>query len=235
MIVRGVLPSVPPPLSSPTRSRSGYATAAVEVDLPKVPLEAGLGPENPPCPICGEPIFPWLELPGGGGLARRCEECDLGIIDKEGDRATVLADLDRGVTEDGWITYENRDSTQARLTGGGWAGLETDHAYRFTPGAIDRLMAVEDRLVTDRRPQVLASIPGMWQSVINTFTFGHNVALGALGKSRYVTAPSGWKRVLDWFITAVLALPVFVLAIPLELLGAATGRCGRYAFRTTAP
>ena len=41
----------------------------MEVDLPKVPLEAGLGPENPPCPICGEPIFPWLELPGGAGLA----------------------------------------------------------------------------------------------------------------------------------------------------------------------
>ena len=27
---------------------------------PVVPLEAGAGPENPPCPACGEPLFGWL-------------------------------------------------------------------------------------------------------------------------------------------------------------------------------
>ncbi len=207
----------------------------MEVDLPKVPLEAGLGPENPPCPVCGEPIFPWLELPGGAGLAHRCEECGLGILGPEGDRASVLADLESGDSGEGWITYENRDSTQARLTGGGWAGLETDHAFRFSPDAVELLLASDDRLVTDRRPRLGRSIPGMWQSLINTFTFGHNVALGAVGASRSVKAGQAWMRALDWFITAVLAVPVLILSIPLELIGTATGRCGRYSIRTTGP
>ena len=207
----------------------------MEVDLPKVPLEAGLGPDNPPCPICREPIFPWLELPGGAGLARRCEECGLGILGEEGDRARVVSDLERGETGADWIAYDNRESTQAGFTGGGWAGLETDHAYRFTPDAVERLTAAEGRLVTERKPLLGSSIPGMWQSVINTFTFGHNVALGAFGKSRSVEADRAWKKALDWFITVVLAIPVLLLAIPLEAFGAATGRCGRYAFRTTAP
>lgn len=222
-------------LVRPVPSSSGYATAALEVDLPKVPLEAGLGPDNPPCPVCGEPIFPWMELPGGAGLARRCEECGLGILGAEGDRATLLADLELGEAGDGWIAYENRESTQASFTGGGWAGLETEHAYRFTPDSVERLCAAEGRLVTERKAQLGKAIPGMWQSVINTFTFGHNVALGAFGKSSSVLANRIWKRALDWFITVVLALPVLVLAVPLETLGAATGRCGRYAFRTTSP
>ena len=206
----------------------------MEVDLPKVPLEAGLGPENPPCPICGEPIFPWLELPGGAGLARRCEECGLGILGAEGDRDRVLADLETDTEADGWLSFENRDSTQARFTGGGWAGLETEHLYRLTPDAVELLMNAEGRLVTERKAHLGRAIPGMWQSVINTFTFGHNVALGALGRSRSVRAVRAWKRALDWFITVVLAIPVLVLALPLELLGAGTGRCGNYAIRTTA-
>ena len=207
--------------------------AVLEVDLPKVPLEAGLGPDNPPCPICGEPIFPWLELPGGAGLARRCEECGLGILGPEGDRARAVADLERDADGDGWIPFENRDSTQARFTGAGWSGLETSHAYRFTPDAVERLMAAEGRLVTERKPRLGRSIPGMWQSVINTFTFGHNVALGAAGRTSSALAARAWQRALDWFITVVLAIPVLVLAVPLELIGAATGRCGEYAVRTT--
>ena len=206
----------------------------MEVDLPKVPLEAGLGPENPPCPICGEPIFPWLELPGGAGLARRCEECGLGILGPEGDLVRTLADLERDVDEEGWIPFENRDSTQARFTGGGWSGLETSHAYRFTPDAVERLLAAEGQLVTERKPRLGKAIPSMWQSVINTFTFGHNVALGAAGRSSSALADRAWQRALDWFITVVLAIPVLVLAVPLELIGAATGRCGEYAVRTTA-
>ena len=41
-----------------------------------VPLEAGAGPENPPCPACGEPLFGWIgEKPGLPGPVRRCESC----------------------------------------------------------------------------------------------------------------------------------------------------------------
>jgi hypothetical protein len=68
----------------------------------------------------------------------------------------------------------------------------------------------------------------MWQSAINTFTFGHNVALGTLGDTPSVDADRGWKRALDWFITVVLAVPVFILALPLEALATLVGRAGCY-------
>lgn len=50
------------------------------MNLPKVPLEAGSSPENPPCPACGEPLFPWVGMPVSTGIAHRCEACGLGVL-----------------------------------------------------------------------------------------------------------------------------------------------------------
>jgi len=50
------------------------------VNLPHVPLEAGASPENPPCPACGEPLFPWVGMPVASGIAHRCEACGLGVL-----------------------------------------------------------------------------------------------------------------------------------------------------------
>ena len=50
------------------------------VNLPHVPLEAGASPVNPPCPACGEPLFPWVGMPVGSGIAHRCEACGLGVL-----------------------------------------------------------------------------------------------------------------------------------------------------------
>ena len=48
---------------------------------PVVPLEAGAGPDNPPCPACGEPLFGWLaEQERLGAPVRRCESCGLGVV-----------------------------------------------------------------------------------------------------------------------------------------------------------
>ena len=207
----------------------------MEVDLPKVPLEAGLGPDNPPCPACGEPLFPWLELPGDRGLARRCEACGLGILGEIGDAGMALTDFDLGRGDDGLISFENRASFQAAFTGGGWAALETERSYRFTPEAIERLVAFRDQKVIARKPAFGRGLIGMWQSIINTFTFGHNVALGAGGKTPSVSANRGWKRALDWFITVVLAVPVMIVALPLEAVGTLVGRGGHYRVGLEVP
>ena len=46
-----------------------------------VPLEAGAGPDNPPCPACGEPLFGWIAQKRGlAGPVRRCESCGLGVV-----------------------------------------------------------------------------------------------------------------------------------------------------------
>src|SRR5690348_17723699 len=50
-----------------------------------VPLEAGAGPDNPPCPACGEPLFGWLATqPGLAGPVSRCESCGLGVVGVSG-------------------------------------------------------------------------------------------------------------------------------------------------------
>ena len=197
-------------------------------DLPRVPLEAGASPDNPPCPACGEPLFPWVGLPVGTGMAHRCEACGLGALSRTGVTADALADLDRGRAEDGRIAYSNRASLQAMITGGAWSGLGTDRAYRFTPESLRRLVSNRDQVVSGSRWMPGTGIATMWQSGINMFTFGHNVALGAFGRAVKVPARRGWQRALDGFISVVLAVPAIVIAVPAELVGALFRRGGSY-------
>ncbi len=200
-------------------------------DLPRVPLEAGAGPDNPPCPACGEPLFPWVGLPVGTGMAHRCEACGLGVLSRTGVTADALKDLDRGRGDGSRVTYSNRASLQAMMTGGAWSGLGTDRAYRFTPESLRRLVSNRDQVVAGSRWRPGAGITTMWQSGMNMFTFGHNVALGAFGRAVEVPARRGWQRGLDGFISVVLAIPAIVVAVPAELVGALFRRGGSYAVK----
>ncbi|MBK5110751.1 MAG: hypothetical protein JJE10_05205 [Thermoleophilia bacterium] len=197
-------------------------------DLPHVPLEVGAGPDNPPCPVCGEPLFPWVPLPLGTGMAHRCEACGLGVLSRSGATSDALADLDRGGPNGLTVVFENRDSLQAWLAGSAWIGLGTDRAYRFTPDSIRRLVANRDQIMSGMKWIPGASIVGMWQSGVNLFTFGQNIATGALGKAVAVRAGRPWQRGLDLFISVALTIPIAIIAVPLELLGALLHRGGRY-------
>ncbi|MGK2933221.1 MAG: hypothetical protein ACSLFD_10730 [Solirubrobacterales bacterium] len=197
-------------------------------DLPQVPLEAGASPDNPPCPACGEPLFPWVGLPVGTGMAHRCEACGLGVLSRTGTTTDALAYLDRGSDGDGNVIFSNRASFQAMLTGGAWSGLGTERAYRFTPEALRRLVSNRDQVVAGSRWRPGAGIATMWQSGINMFTFGHNVALASFGRAVKLPARRGWQRSLDAFISVVLAIPAIVVAVPAELVGALFRRGGSY-------
>lgn len=221
-----------------------YATGNLAVNLPHVPLEAGAGPDNPPCPACGEPLFPWVGMPVGTGVAHRCEACGLAVLSHgekfhfprrpgeqagdEGDQAYLfdpgsdtdsLAELQLDLDEDGSYAFDNRASLAGWLTGGAWVGLGTDRRYCFTPDAVSRLVATRDQIVTGTSWRPLRGIMNMWQSGLNMFTFGQNVVTGSLGKTHPVPADHAWKRGLDWFISAVLALPAIIVAVPAELVG----------------
>ena len=200
-------------------------------DLPTVPLEAGAGPDNPPCPVCGEPLFVWTELPVETGLAHRCEACGLGVLSRTGTTADALADFDRGAISDGEFVYENRVSFQAKLTGGAWSGIGTDRAYRFTPESVRQLVAARDQVVDGATWMPGAGILRMWQSGINMFTFGHNLALGRSGRALATPARKAWRRRLDVFITVAVALPSMLFAVPIELLAGLFGRGGVYRIR----
>lgn len=199
---------------------------------PVVPLEAGIGPENPPCPACGEPLFGWIDdRPGLAGPVSRCESCGLGVVGVVGEAEEALSELDRrGGSER--LTIDNRDGFSAWIGGAGWVGLERGARYLFTTEAIRRLVAHRDQVVERARWAPGAGIAAMWQTVLNGFTFGRNVALGAFGRSAAVPAEQRWQRRLDGFVSVVVALPALLFALPMELVAAALGRGSVLSLKT---
>jgi hypothetical protein len=193
-------------------------------DLRVVPLEAGAGPENPPCPACGEPLFGWIAAkPGLAGPVRRCESCGLGVVgDPEGPEA-ALRELDT-LRDEETVRIDNRAGFACSLGGAGWAGLQPQARHLFTVEAVRRLVAHRDQIVKSSRWQPLAGLAATWQTLLNSVTFGHNVALGALRGLPSMPAPKPWQRRIDALAGAVLAIPALLVALPVELAGGAFGR-----------
>ncbi|MET0558554.1 MAG: hypothetical protein ABW065_07765 [Solirubrobacterales bacterium] len=190
---------------------------------PVVPLEAGASPENPPCPACGEPLFGWLSVqPGLGAPVSRCESCGLGVIGADAEPAEALRELDR--LGDMSPRIANRASYAASLGSAGWAGLEPGARYLFTLESVRRLAARRDQVVKSRRWSPLSSLASTWQTLLNSVTFGHNVALGAFHRAKSVPARRPWQRRIDALATIVLAIPALLIALPIELAGGLVGR-----------
>ncbi len=190
---------------------------------PVVPLEAGAGPENPPCPACGEPLFGWLSAqPGLSGAVSRCESCGLGVAETPGEPEEALHELER--LGAGRPRIANRGSYAAALGSAGWAGLEPGTRYLFTVESVRRLVARRDQVVKSRRWAPAAGLAATWQTLLNSVTFGHNVALDALGRGRGAPAARPWQRRIDALASIVLAIPALLIALPIELAGGLTGR-----------
>ncbi len=188
---------------------------------PVVPLEAGAGPDNPPCPACGEPLFGWLSRQEDlGAPVRRCESCGLGVVGGSAGPEEALAAL-AGLGDRGRATIPNRASWACSLGGAGWAGLEPGVHYLFTVEAARRLIAHDDQVVRSRRWAPGPSLAATWQTLLNSVTFGHNVALGALGKARSAPAEGSWQRRIDAVASVIGAIPAAIIALPVELIAAA--------------
>jgi hypothetical protein len=193
---------------------------------PVVPLEAGGGPENPPCPACGEPLFGWIDArPGLPGPVKRCESCGLAVAGEPGDADEALRELDR-LRRGEAMRIANRAGFSAWLGGAGWAGLEPGRRYLFSAEAVRRLVARRDQVVTSARWSPGAGIATMWQTVLNGFTFGRNIAPAALGRAAAVPAERPWQRRLDGLISVAVAIPALLVAVPMELAAATLGRGG---------
>jgi len=186
---------------------------------PVVPLEAGAGPENPPCPACGEPLFGWLSPQAGLlGPVSRCESCGLGVVAAPGEPGEALHELDR-LGDSGKPRIANRAGYAAALGSAGWAGLEPGARYFFTVESVRRLVARRDQVVRASRWAPLAGLAVTWQTMLNSVTFGHNVALAALGRGEGVKAKHRWQRRIDALVGVVLAIPALLIALPIELAG----------------
>ena len=192
-----------------------------------VPLEAGIGPANPPCPACGEPLFGWATDPGGEPV-RRCEACGLGVVGEPGDAADALQALERLRADGGddlRYLIANRSGLAAWLGGGGWAAIEPGQRYLFTPEAVRSLAADRDQELVGVRWRPGAGIALMWATMLNSFTWGRNVGIGAIGGATATPARRGWQRGLDAAIS-VLATPVVSVAAALLESAAAVARRG---------
>jgi len=197
-----------------------------------VPLEAGAGPENPPCPACGEPLFGWIaEKPGLPGPVRRCESCGLGVVGPADSPEEALRELDR-LRDGDDLRIVNRGSFACSLGGAGWFGLQPRTRHLFTLESTRRLVAHRDQIVKTRRWLPGPSLAATWQTLLNSVTFGHNVALGALRKDPAVPAPETWQRRIDALASVVLAIPALLVALPVELAGGLFRRGAVYALRT---
>jgi hypothetical protein len=191
---------------------------------PVVPLEAGAGPDNPPCPACGEPLFGWLSaLPGLDAAVSRCESCGLGVVGGDAEPEEALRELDRHEDE-GTLRIANRASFAAALGSAGWASLEPGARYLFTVEAVRRLAARRDQVVKSRRWAPLAGLAVTWQTLLNSVTFGHDVAFAAFGRADAVPAGRPWQRRIDALASFVLAIPALLIALPIELAGGIVGR-----------
>jgi hypothetical protein len=194
---------------------------------PTVPLEAGIGPENPPCPACGEPLFGWVAA--GREPVRRCEVCGLGVVGEVGGETEALAALERRRVADSpepRYLIENRSSAQASLGGKGWVGIEPGGDYLFSPEAVRRLVSDRGEVVEGIAWRPGPSVVKMWGTMLNSFTWGRNVALGAIGRAAPAPAAKGWQRAMDAVIS-VLATPlVLIAALASETAAALVGRGG---------
>jgi ABC-type Fe3+ transport system permease subunit len=186
----------------------------------RVPLEAGAGPDNPPCPACGEPLFGWLaDEDRLGAPVRRCESCGLGIVGESTGSEEALHALDR-LGDQERARIHNRASLACSIGGAGWAGLVPGVHYLFTIEAVRRLVAQRDQVVRRRRWAPGPSFAQTWQTLLNSVTFGHNVALAALGSGTAAPAEEPWQRRIDALASIVLAIPAAIIAVPVELTGA---------------
>jgi hypothetical protein len=185
-----------------------------------VPLEAGASAENPPCPACSEPLFGWLaRQPGLTGAVSRCESCGLGVVGAEAEPEEALRELDRLAHRPDGLRIANRASFACSLGSAGWAGLEPGSRYLFTVEATRRLVARRDQVVKFQRWAPLAGLASTWQTLLNSVTFGHNVALDAFGHAQAIPAEQRWKRRIDALASVVLAIPALAIALPVELAG----------------
>jgi len=183
-----------------------------------------MGPNNPPCPACGEPLFGWLTTPWDADLlVLRCERCGLASVGQPEDAREIRRELARDRMGEERPLIGNRASLAAWIGAAAWAPLEPGVRSLLTPEALSRLDAPG---VNRGRWAPGPGVVGMWQTLLNTFTFGRNLALARLGRATATPAAKPWQRRLDVVITFSTAGPLALVAVLLELAGGAAGKGG---------
>jgi hypothetical protein len=191
----------------------------------------------------------------------RCEECGLGETreptaqaptEGNGRAPIALADLPRSSDPDATLESAasglrpgesielrapNRDSLQASLGGDQWAALELPaQRLHLTPRSLDLLLERHRLEATrTRQPPFGRNQLWMWQTLLNGFTFHTNFAREALRRRLTPrTARSLPAFAIDALVSALAALPIALVSVPLELAAALARRGGELVVTVAA-
>lgn len=198
---------------------------------------------------------------GRSHVVDRCEECGLGVTrggpapgPSEGNGVapvslpglTASADpdatLERARTalrggQAAEVRVPNRDSLQAGIGGDQWAALELPaQRLHLTPRSLELLLGRHGLSAARMRQPLLGrNQPWMWQTLLNAFTFHPNFAR-EVARRRLTprTARGPLRFAIDAVVSVLAAIPIALLALPLELVAVAFGRGGELVVTVTA-
>lgn len=182
------------------------------------------------CPACGERLFGWNgarhPLDGSVVVLDRCEDCGL-VVTRTPTPPDPTAEL--APLEGEAVLVANRRSFAAGIGGAQWAGLRPDEQRLHpTPRAAELLYRKAGVEIELRgTPFSGATYRGMLQTLVNSFTlrdnFITNVRRGRIN-------PTGIRARLlyglDALVSVLVAVPMTIVALALELVGSALGRGG---------
>lgn len=204
-----------------------------------------------PCPLCGEPLYPWVGLPARGIEASvgepltdaeaeriivRCENCTVAVergreVDLAVEWEAICRHGDHGGRE---IELPDRASWQASIGVGGWAAIDLYPGHLIHTQRSVRLLAERngEEIETVGWPPVGANQAWMWQTLLNGLTFHPNFAREVrAGRLRAANARSKPRFIVDAVVT-VLGAPLVALAsFPLEAVAVLFNRGGRIVAR----
>jgi hypothetical protein len=197
------------------------------------------------CPACGQPLYGWIVV---GSVDRReraryvvdrCEECGLGVTRGAPDPIAVFESARTSLESGGEIEmrFANRASLQAGIGGDRWAALELPtQRIHPTPRSLTLLLERHGlESVGMRHPPFGRNQVWMWQTLLNGFTFHPNFARDVL--RRRLTPRTARGRLafaIDAMVTTLAALPLAVIAAPLEIFASLLRRGGELVV-TVAP
>jgi hypothetical protein len=190
-----------------------------------------------PCPACGARLYGWSAARNPVDRSKivldRCEECGL-IVTRDPQPPLVAGELAALARQGEEIIAPNRRSWQAGIGGAQWAGLEPERRrLHMTPDSARLLLAGQDAEVTAiRTPFGIGSYLGLVQTLINGFTLRDNLLRNLRsGRLRPQRPRDSAAVALDVVVSVLVAVPMAVIALPVELLASALGRGGSMRLR----
>lgn len=196
-----------------------------------------------PCPLCGEPLYPWIALPGRANDAsvgmmlsdepenerviERCENCGVAI---EAKVEVDLAEEWRAIGGDGErVATPNRSSLQAIFGVEGWAALPVlPGGLLLTSNSLALLAERTGMKIGPVRTPLSVEAQGwMWQTLLNGLTFHPNYFREVrAGRLRAANSRSRFGYYADGIVTVLGGALAVLVSVPLELIAVAVKRGG---------